>query len=223
VNPGEYVAMSISDTGCGMSPEIMEKVFDPFFTTKSADRGTGMGLSVVHGIVKQYNGNIHVYSEPGHGTTFVILLPVFHREPEEQRAQVVDVPGGSETLMVVDDEGMLCTMMQQNLESVGYTVKGFSDSVVALDYFKGHSMEFDLVVTDYSMPKMTGIEFSEKILAIRGDIPIILCTGYGKNITRQKIRSKGIRELLMKPLTLDAIARTIRNLLDNPGGTDAID
>ena len=215
VPPGEYVSLTISDTGCGMTPEVMEKIFDPFFTTKSADHGTGMGLSVVHGIVKQYKGNIHVYSEPGHGTTFAIFLPVCRRASVEDGVQQAELPRGTETIMVVDDEGILVNMMQQNLESLGYTVKGFSDSVAAVDYFSDHYAEFDLVVTDYSMPKMTGIELSEKMLAIRQDIPIILCTGYGKNITRQKIKSKGIRELLMKPLTRHSISIALREILDH--------
>ncbi|MFA6008438.1 MAG: ATP-binding protein [Desulfobacteraceae bacterium] len=215
VVPGEYVSLTISDTGCGMTPEVMEKIFDPFFTTKSADHGTGMGLSVVHGIVKQYNGNIHVYSEPGQGTTFAILLPVSRRGRAEDAVQLAEMPRGSETVMVVDDEGTLVNIMQQNLESLGYTVKGFSDSVAAVDYFSDHYAEFDLIVTDYSMPKMTGIELSEKMLDIRKDIPIILCTGYGKNITRQKIRSKGIRALLMKPLTRHSISTALREILDD--------
>jgi len=173
-----------------------------------------MGLSVVHGIIKQYKGSVHVYSEPGHGTTFLILFPVCYRDSVEERVQPAEVPRGSETIMVVDDEGSLVKMMQQNLESLGYKVKGFLDSAAAVDYFAGHSAEFDLVVTDYSMPKMTGIELSEKMLDIRTDIPIILCTGYGKNITWQKVRSKGIRALLMKPLTLHSMATALRDVLD---------
>ena len=135
-------------------------------------------------------------------------------EPIEQTVP----PTGSESIMVIDDEDALVGMIQQTLEALGYTVKGFSDSSAAVDYFNGHPAEFDLVITDYSMPGMTGIELSEKILQTRQDIPIILCTGYGKNITRQKVTSKGIRTLLMKPVSRHSMAEAIRAILDNGHG-----
>ena len=212
--PGEYVTLTICDTGCGMAPEIIGKIFDPFFTTKSVDQGTGMGLSVVHGIVKQYKGYIRVYSELGHGTKFVIFIPVFHTDNVTDPVPLDELHTGTETVMIIDDEGTLVKMMQQHLESMGYTVKGFADSVTAVEYFSEHPDEFDLVVTDFSMPGMTGLDVSEKILGMRSDIPVILCTGYGKDVSPQTIESVGISALLTKPLSRRSLSSTIRIVLD---------
>ncbi len=215
--PGKYVALSVSDNGSGMTPDVMEKIFDPFFTTKTPDGGTGMGLSVVHGIVKQYHGFIQVTSSPGKGTTFVIFLPVFRGDLSAEPFESAKLPPGSESILVVDDESALAHIMAKSLEALGYSVKSFADSAEALGYFSDHVREFDAVVTDYNMPKMNGIELSEKILAMRPDIPIVLCTGHGRNITRQHIESKGIRALLMKPVSRHSIATTLRNILHKSG------
>lgn len=213
--PGKYVTLTVGDTGRGMTPDILEKIFDPFFTTKSVDHGTGMGLSVVHGIVKQYNGTIRVYSEPGQGTTFVIYLPMAHTDTGPDQESVSVFLPGTERIMVVDDEETLVHMVQKYLSSLGYTVKGFNNSREAAAYFSDHPDEFDLILTDYNMPGLTGLELSETILGIRKDIPIVLCTGYSKNITRQRLNSIGIRAFLMKPVTQYALSTTLRDILDH--------
>nr|NJM03352.1 response regulator [Desulfobacula sp.] len=212
--PGKYVVLTVGDTGHGMTPDIIEKIFDPFFTTKAVDHGTGMGLSVVHGIVKQYKGTIRVYSEPGQGTTLVIYLPAVQAHAGPDQEPVFTLPPGTERIMVVDDEKTLVHMVQKHLSSLGYTVKGFTDGQEAAACFSEHPDEFDLILTDFNMPGLTGLELSEKILGIRGDIPIVLCTGYSKNITREKLRSVGIRSFLMKPVTRYALSTTLREILD---------
>ncbi|MFA5906408.1 MAG: ATP-binding protein, partial [Desulfobacula sp.] len=215
LTPGEYVTLTVGDTGHGMPPEIIEKIFDPFFTTKPVDHGTGMGLSVVHGIVKQYNGSIRVYSEPGQGTTFVIYLPAAREDTGRSDPEMLSMPApGTETIMVVDDEKPLVNMMQQTLSALGYTVKGFTDGLSAIGHFSEDPDRFDLIVTDLSMPGMTGVDLSEKILSIRKDIPIVLCTGYSKTITRDKFRSSGIKAFLMKPVTRYSLSATLRNIFD---------
>jgi CheY-like chemotaxis protein len=198
-----------------MTPDIIEKIFDPFFTTKSVDHGTGMGLSVVHGIVKQYNGTIRVYSEPGQGTTFVICLPAAPADNGPDQEPVFVFLPGTERIMVVDDEETLVHMVQKYLSSLGYAVKGFNNSLEAAAYFSDHPDQFDLILTDFSMPGLTGLELSEKIQGIRKDIPIVLCTGYSKNITRQRLKSTGIRAFLMKPVTQYALSTTLRDILDH--------
>ena len=213
--PGKYVTLTVGDTGQGMTLDVIEKIFDPFFTTKTVDQGTGMGLSVVHGIVRQYNGTIRVYSEPGQGTTFVIYLPAAHAETEPDQESVFAPLPGTESIMVIDDEETLVHMVQKYLISLGYTVKGFSRSLEAVAYFSDHPNQFDLILTDLNMPGLTGLEVSEKILGIRKDIPIVLCTGYSKNITREKLRSTGIRAFLMKPVTQYALSTILRDILDH--------
>jgi signal transduction histidine kinase len=215
VAPGKYVILTVGDTGQGMTPDVLEKVFDPFFTTKSVDHGTGMGLSVVHGIVKQYNGTIRVYSEPGQGTTFVICLPVAPTDSGPDQESVSVFLPGTERIMVVDDEETLVHMVQKYLSSLGYTVKGFNNSLEAAAYFSDHPDQFDLILTDFNMPGLTGLELSEKIQKIRRDIPIVLCTGYSKNITRQRLKSTGIRAFLMKPVTQYALSTTLREILNH--------
>lgn len=215
VAPGKYVTLTVGDTGHGMTPDIIEKIFDPFFTTKAVDQGTGMGLSVVHGIIKQYNGIIRVYSEPGQGTTFVIFLPMVIKEGDVSvQEQIFASLPGTESIMVIDDEEILVTLMKKYLTSLGYTVKGFNSSLDAVGYFADHSDQFDLILTDFNMPGMTGLEVSEKILGIRKDIPIVLCTGYSKNTTPEKLKASGIRAFLMKPVTQYTLSATLREILD---------
>lgn len=213
--PGKYITLVVGDTGRGMTPDIIEKIFDPFFTTRAVDQGTGMGLSVVHGIVKQYHGTIRVYSEPGLGTTFVIYLPMDSANSELEQAPVLKPLRGTESIMVIDDEEALVNMMQKHLGSLGYTVKGFNSSQAALDCFTDNPDKFDLVLTDFNMPGMTGLEVSEKILEIRRNIPIVLCTGYSRNTTPEKLRATGIRAFLMKPVTLYTLSGALRDILDH--------
>ena len=224
LDPGPYVKLSISDTGRGMTEEVREKIFDPFFTTKAVDEGTGMGLSVVHGIVKQYRGSIRVYSEPGKGTTFNILFPATPIEEGEAPQPASPITGGNESIVVLDDEPPLARMLDVSLSALGYRVAAFSDADQALAYVKSNGQSIDLVLTDYSMPKMNGIEFAEQILSLTRGCPVILCTGYSENVAREKMNPANIRAFLMKPLIRHSLANSIRRVLDRhkAGDHDAV-
>lgn len=214
LTPGQYLVLSVSDTGHGMKQDVIDKIFDPFFTTKAVDHGTGMGLSVVHGIVKQYNGTIKVYSEPGQGTTFSLFFPicqkVSHAEPESDEQHLE----GDEKIVVVDDETAITDVLDKQLSAMGYKVSAFTRASEAVRYIRENAEEIDLVITDFTMPEMTGLELSEKISGLNLGIPIILCTGYGENITRLKMRPLGIKGFLMKPLIRQRLLSSVRNLLD---------
>ncbi|WDP91920.1 MAG: response regulator [Desulfobacter sp.] len=212
--PGNYIQLTISDTGCGMTPEIMEKIFDPFFTTKKTGQGTGMGLSVVHGIIEQYRGSIRVSSEPGKGTTFIIRLPCTGNGAEELQALSPDaIPRGTESILVLDDEIALSRILEKTLTALGYSVTAFFTPEAALSHLKENPARPDLIITDFAMPKMNGIQFAQKVNA-GTDIPVILCTGYSENIAREKMSSANIKGFLLKPLTQQTIAETVRQVLD---------
>jgi CheY-like chemotaxis protein len=217
VSSGSYLKLSVSDTGHGMTKDIMEKIFDPYFTTKDTGEGTGLGLSVVHGIVRNHNGHITVYSEPGKGTVFHIYLPLFTETfitpdvmPEEEQP-----PGGNEKILLIDDEEQIVDMEREMLEHLGYHVTGITKSLEALEVFRRAKDDFDLVITDMTMSHMTGAELSREILRIRPDIPIILCTGFSELVTEEKARKMGIREYVMKPMLRSEIAVAIRRVLDS--------
>lgn len=211
---GTYLDIEISDTGCGMDRRTQEKIFDPFFTTKETGQGTGLGLSVVHGIIKQHKGEITVVSESNRGTTFHIYLPVIN-EKEVSAEQVVNeiIVGGSEGILLVDDEPVVAHMLERVLNHLGYTVTVFSSSTEALDSYKKNPDAFDLVITDMTMPEMTGTELSQKLLALRADLPVILCTGFSEALDEAKVKSFGIREYVMKPVDKYTLAKTIRRAL----------
>ncbi len=214
MEPGKYLKFTISDTGHGMTPDVKERIFEPYFTTKEKSKGTGLGLSVVHGIVRSCGGYIRVYSEPGSGTSFHIYFPVVS-EIFHESAPVSEpiVSGGNERILLVDDEMQVSAMVQQMLEQLGYKVKARTSSVEALELFRNQPDMFDLVITDVTMPNMTGIELSKKILQIRPDIPIILCTGFSELITKEKAKDIGIREFIMKPVLRSEIAAAVRRVL----------
>ncbi len=214
LTPGPYVRLTVSDTGRGMTKDIMEKIFDPFFTTKDVDQGTGMGLSVVHGIIKQYRGSIRVYSEPGQGTSFNILLPCTDQRETSETDPISPPAGGTESILILDDETDLADMLAQSLSGLGYEVTAFSDAFEALEYVKENSRKPDLIITDFSMPGMDGIEFAKQIRRIGPHIPMILCTGYSKNITRKKMAAADIQGFIMKPLVRRILADTVRQVLD---------
>lgn len=215
LQPGPYVKLAVSDTGHGIDPAHIQRIFDPFFTTKTKDEGTGLGLSVVYGIVKSHNGIINVYSEPDKGAVFNVYLPrIIHSEsgivnPEKP------VKGGSERILFVDDEPTLVNLGTRILSSLGYEVTGVTSSVEALDIFLAEPQSFDLVITDMTLPKMTGIGLSRKILKIRADIPIILCSGIREADTDDQVKLLGIRAYLTKPLTWKELARVVRETLDD--------
>ena len=214
IEPGQYTKIIVRDTGAGMSPDLMDKIFDPFFTTKKLGEGTGLGLSVVHGIVKQHDGYITVESEPGRGSTFTVYFPKIVGEPEADAIHDDEIPTGSERILFVDDEEALVEMGEDILAELGYEVTSRMSSREALTLLKEVPSRFDLVITDQTMPEMTGVELAREILALRPDMPIIMCTGFSHLVDADKARAAGIKAFAMKPLTKKEIAMTIRKVLD---------
>lgn len=214
LTPGPYVAMAVHDTGTGIDPEIIHRIFDPFFTTKKKGEGSGLGLSVAYGIVKECNGTITVQSELHKGSVFTVYLPAIEQDMEITREFDDLLPRGTETILFVDDEPYLVELAREMLEDLGYKVLGLTSSVEALKLFRKRSHHFHLVITDMTMPGMTGIHLSREILKMRPDIPIILCTGFNDMINEEKARELGIREFAMKPLSIQAMAKLVRRSLD---------
>ncbi len=214
MEPGPYMKLVVRDTGSGMPPDIMDKIFDPFFTTKQVGEGTGLGLSVVHGIVKQSGGHITVESEPGKGSAFTIYLPMVRGALEADDIRDDALPTGSERILFVDDEEAIVEMGEEILAELGYEVASRTNGREALALLKEDPSRFDLVITDQTMPEMTGAELANKIFGLRTDMPIIMCTGYSQLVDAGKARAAGIKAFVMKPLTRREIARTIRKVLD---------
>jgi PAS domain S-box-containing protein len=214
MKPGSYLKLVIRDTGVGIPPEHMDKIFDPFFTTKQVGEGTGLGLSVVHGIVNQHDGHITVESEPGKGAVFSLYFPKIIEEPSKDAVIDEMTPGGQERILFIDDEELLMEMGQMVLERLGYEVVSATSSSEALSLFRNDPAGFDLVITDQTMPEMTGVELAKAILAIRPDIPVILCTGFSHLVDAKSAEAAGIRDFAMKPMTKREIAKTIRKVLD---------
>lgn len=215
--PGSFIKLSVIDTGHGMSPNVLNRIFDPFFTTKEKGEGTGMGLAVVHGIVKSYGGEIIVHSQPAKGTTFDIYFPVIEKVEFNEFKTVPFLPVGDERILFVDDEPSLVHIGKQILERLGYEVVTRTSSLEALELFKIKSQKFDLVISDMTMPGMTGDQLAAEIIKIRPDMPIILCTGYSKNMSENKAKNLGIRALAMKPVVADQLANIVRHVLDETG------
>jgi signal transduction histidine kinase/ActR/RegA family two-component response regulator len=218
--PGSYVELVIKDTGSGIDPAIIDKIFNPYFSTKAQGEGTGLGLAVVHGIVKNHQGHISVSSEPGVGTEFRIFLPQIVEEPLVETPGIPEgeESGGNERLLVVDDEEMLATLEKRILEGMGYKVEMFFDSSEALRAFKDRPADFDLIITDMTMPHMTGLQLSEEVCKIRSDIPVILCTGYSELLDQESANHLIIKRVLTKPVGKDELGKTIREELDNLSG-----
>lgn len=215
---GGYIMLTVSDTGAGIESELMEKIFDPFFTTKPVGEGTGMGLSVVHGIVRSHGGDIAVQSRPGKGTVFTVLLPRLEHETDME-AETVDrsIPAGSERIMFVDDEDSMVKLGEQVLTRLGYRVTVKKNGVEALAAFRQQPDKYDLIITDMTMPNMTGDNLATALMGIRPDIPVIICTGFSEQMDKQKASALGIRAFVMKPFMVKDIAETIRNVLDANG------
>ena len=215
IAPGLYMRLTVRDTGVGIPREIVDKIFDPFFTTKKVGEGTGLGLSVAMGIVKQSQGYITVESEPGRGSTFTVYFPKVAEKPIAD-APVSDepIPTGSERILFVDDETPLVLMGEALLAELGYEVTSRTSSREALDLLKQDPSRFDLVITDQTMPDVTGVELAREILAIRPELPVILCTGFSHLVDADSAKAVGIRAFVMKPLTKGEIARTMRKVLD---------
>ena len=212
---GEYIMLEVSDTGQGMDKIMVDKIFDPYFTTKAKGEGTGLGLSVVLGIVKSLHGEITVYSELEQGTSIHIYLPAIESEPQQARGATDTIlPCGHERILVLDDEEIIVDMERQMLASLGYQVTVFADSEEALATFHSDPESFDLIITDMTMPKITGADLAKEILLIRPELPIIMCTGFSELISEDKAKAIGIREFIMKPILKKDLAILVRKALD---------
>jgi two-component system cell cycle sensor histidine kinase/response regulator CckA len=196
-----------------MAPEIMNRIFEPFFTTKPQGKGTGLGLSVVHGIVRSHGGNIRVTGEPGQGSTFKVLFPKIGEQISVAAATPTEIPQGHETILLVDDENNLVDLWSETLNRLGYQVVGKTSSTEALEAFQAQPDRFDLVITDQTMPQMTGTSLSQELLRLRPDIPIILCTGFADHIKEETTKALGIRKIVNKPLSKAEIAVIINKVL----------
>ena len=213
--PGRYIQLEVSDTGCGMGRETLERIFEPYFTTKGKKEGTGLGLSVVHGIIKNYQGQITVDSEPGKGSCFHVFLPLIPEAPPLSDSMLTaPLLTGSERLLVVDDEEAITTLLETILTHLGYHLTVINNSQVALALIDQNPKDFDLLITDMTMPLLTGFELAQKALAIRADLPIILCTGFSDLIDKEQAQALGIRAYLMKPLSVHDLSQTVRKVLD---------
>jgi PAS domain S-box-containing protein len=214
LSSGPYLKLTVSDNGYGMTPEVRERIFDPYFTTKEKGEGTGLGLAMVHGIVKSHGGTITVYSEPEMGSTFHVYLPIMETETDQDTGTEETVPTGSERILFVDDEQPIADIAKQMVEQLGYTVVTKTSSLEALELFRAKPDEFDLVITDMTMPNMTGEELANELMFIRPDIPIILCTGFSRRVTEKKAKAMGIQAFILKPILKQELAETIRRILD---------
>ena len=215
IEAGPYALLTVSDNGCGIAPGNIEKIFDPYFTTKEQGKGTGIGLSTVYGIVKEHGGDIQVYSELGKGTTFTIYLPLMVKVPDSISNNTAESsPSGSERILLVDDEDAIARLEKQILERLGYRVTSRVSSLEALEAFKADPESYDLVITDMSMPNMTGDRLARELVAIRSDVPVIVCTGFSERMNHEKAEAFGIKGFLMKPIVKSEMAHMIRRVLD---------
>ena len=213
---GPYLALEVSDTGCGMTDDVMERIFDPYFTTKEDGKGTGLGLATVYSIVKACNGDIAVKSSPGRGTVFTVLLPVVETQIKLESKDTYSAAfkvGSGQRLLVVDDDEDIVMMCKEGFETLGYEVDSFSSSNEAIAFFRKNYRDIDLVITDQTMPGKTGFDLARAMLSIKQDIPIILCSGYAGEIDQVKVKELGIRSFVMKPVTVLDLSRKIQKLL----------
>lgn len=217
--PGKFLKLEIGDAGHGIEPDVLEKIFEPYFTTKGEGEGTGLGLAVVLGIVQEHDGRIEVYSEPGQGTTFHVFFPIIEEVGQPVLGDTVDFPvSGNERILLVDDEEDLLMALKQLLEQLGYQVSHCQTGSQAYESFEKHPDHFDIVVTDMTMPEMTGLELAKKILQIRPSQPVILCTGHSELINKEKALALGIRYYYEKPVIIDELAKVIRTMLNETKG-----
>ena len=209
----EYVRISVRDTGAGMGPAIVDRIFEPFYTTKSVGKGSGMGLAVVHGIVHSHDGEVLVHSAPGEGSLFEVYLPVtteaVHIEPEQDHSEV---EGGRGSIMVVDDDPAVANVVTAMVESLGYKVTSHTSSTAALEEITQHQDRYQLIISDLTMPDLSGIDLSEQLSCLDKPVPIMIMTGYGENLQREACE---LPKVIAKPVAMKALATAIREMLDN--------
>jgi CheY-like chemotaxis protein/anti-sigma regulatory factor (Ser/Thr protein kinase) len=214
LRPGPYLRLTVSDTGHGMDKVVVERIFEPYFSTKGKDEGTGLGLSMVHGIVTSYGGTVTVDSEPGKGSSFELYFPRIESGVLSEIQPAGPLPGGTERILFIDDEKVVVDTAQQMLAQLGYKVVTKTNGIEALEIFREDPDRFDMIITDMTMPKMTGDELGRELLLIRPDVPIILCTGFSEKIDEERAKEIGIREFVLKPIVMSEIAQIIRKVLD---------
>ncbi|MEA3348287.1 MAG: response regulator, partial [Pseudomonadota bacterium] len=215
---GSFIVLSVSDNGHGMDQATKERIFEPYFTTKESGQGTGLGLAVIHGIIESCNGFIKVESEPGQGTTFQIYIPALKRyivTPTQKTTKGHKLlPTGTECILVVDDEEAILNLHEEVLKRLNYEITSTTDSREALDMIRSHPDKFDLIVTDQSMPDLSGAELAREVLQTSATIPIIICTGYSSVLSEEEALAMGIRKYLKKPISIKDFAETVRQILD---------
>jgi len=216
--PGNYVLLTVEDTGTGIEPDVIDRIFDPYFTTKKAEEGTGLGLAVTFGVIKNHRGFIEVESTPEKGSLFSIYLPSILNKSKKMTGQQDDLPNGNqEKLLVVDDEEFFLEVIEETLKSLNYDVSAHISSLKALEIFKNNPREFDAVITDQTMPEMTGIQLISEIRQINKDIPIILCTGYSDELTEDSSKRYRVNRLMYKPISRDNLAKAVHEVLKEAG------
>ncbi len=213
LNAGKYVRLSVKDTGIGMEPAVRERIFEPFFTTKGVGEGRGMGLAVVHGIVKSCEGAIVVHSEPGKGSTFHVYFPKIQEGGKPEVSSSISFVKGRGRILFVDDDKDIAIIGKDMLERLGYQVTSETLPENALETFRSSPDKFDLIITDMIMPRMTGIKLAEQLMGIRSNIPVILCTGYHEDTCNESAGAIGIKEVIMKPVSRDRLVRAVRKAL----------
>jgi PAS domain S-box-containing protein len=214
LEPGPYLRLSVADSGHGMDPDTIQRIFEPYFTTKEPGKGTGLGLSVVHGIVKRHGGKIVVQSEPDRGSVFDVYLPSAEEKPDKPVAIIESLPRGSERILLVDDEQMVAQMAARMLTRLGYEVTSQTSPTEALASFRSNPQAFDLILSDFTMPGMTGIDLARELRKDRPDIPIVLCTGFNERLLEENARELRIEEIVLKPLERSQLAELVRRVLD---------
>ena len=215
ISPGRYVIITVRDTGKGIDPEIMDRIFDPYFTTRKIGQGSGMGLSVVRGIVGNHNGCVMAESEPGQGATFLVFFPVVEKKPDSESESGKELFAGNESILFVDDEPALARLGEIILSRLGYSVVSAAGPLKALEIFEAEPDRFDLLVTDYAMPDMSGVVLAKRIKEIRPSIPVILCTGFKEQVADEKIRTEVVSRVMIKPVDRLNLSRTVREVLDS--------
>ncbi len=215
IKPGAYARLTIHDTGYGMSPEVMERIFEPYFTTKEVGQGTGLGLALVHSIVQASGGGITLASEPGEGSTFAVYFPRIEEQEDEETEEAPPLQKGKGRILMVDDEVDIVNAAKIILEQAGYDVLTFTNSLEAWQTFQADPNRFDLLISDLTMPRLTGLELAKNILSLRPDLPIIICTGFSESISTEKARELGIKEVILKPLIPNNFTETIGKVLQN--------